>query len=259
MNFPNYPDKYGHASLLNPDAMFAFRQRVGHISITKPPESLIVCLQRGLPERWRMRWRNPLRHAGKIMADLYLLKKTNGRVGVLTNLGEGAPMISALTEELIAFGVKRIISLVWGGGLQPDLKPGDIVVCDRAIRDEGVSHHYLPPEKYSHANLELVERLREAIQARGRSCQVGTTWTTDGPYRETREEVIQYQAEGVKTVEMEIAALFAIGEFRNVQVASAVAVGDSLARLRWDLPEDLRVIERSLEQIYLAAIDVLSN
>jgi purine-nucleoside phosphorylase len=259
VSFPNFHEKYGKPSLLNPDAMFAFRQRVGHINITKPPESLIVCLQRGLPEKWRMRWRNPIRHAGRLLADLYVLKKSNGRVAVLTNLGEGAPMIAALTEELIAFGVKRIISLVWGGGLQPDLKPGDIVVCDRAIRDEGVSHHYFPPEKYCYANSELVEKLRRSIEARGRSCQVGTTWTTDGPYRETREEVMQYQSEGVKTVEMEIAALFALGQFRNVQVASAVAVGDSLAHLRWDLPDNLRVIQRSLEYIYISAIDVLSE
>ncbi len=259
MNFPNFPEKYENESLLNPEAMFAFRQRIGHISITKPPESLIVCMQRGLPERRRMRWRNPLRHAGKIMADLYLLKKTSGRVAVLTNLGEGAPMIAALTEELIAFGVKRIISFVWGGALQPDLKPGDIVICDRAIRDEGVSHHYLPAEKYSHANLELVKQLKYSIELYGGSCQVGTTWSTDAPYRETREEVMQYQSEGVKTVEMEIAALFALGKFRNVQVASAVAVGDSLAHLRWDLPDDLNPIERSLELIYVAAIDVLSR
>jgi purine-nucleoside phosphorylase len=70
---------------------------------------------------------------------------------------------------------------------------------------------------------------------------------------------MQYQSEGVKTVEMEIAALFALGQFRNVQVASAVAVGDSLAHLRWDLPDNLRVIQRSLEYIYISAIDVLSE
>ena len=256
MNFPNDPKKYGRASLLNPDEMLAFRRRVGHIPRTlTPPESLIVCLQRGLPER--MRWRIPIRHAGKLMSDLYIVRRSRGRVAVLTNLGEGAPMIAALTEEMIAFGVKRIVSMVWGGGLQPDLKEGDIVVCDRAIRDEGVSHHYLPPEKYIHADTALVTRLKQAIEARGRTCQVGASWTTDAPYRETREEVLAYQAEGVKTVEMEIAALFALGQVRGVQVASAVAVGDSLAGLRWQLPADLQPIERSLELIYTAAIDAL--
>jgi uridine phosphorylase len=259
MSFPNYPDKYRGESLLNPEAMFAFRRRIGHISGIRPPEALIVCLQRGLPEKWRMQWKHPLQYAGKMLARLYVLKKTNGRLAVLTHLGEGAPMIAALTEELIAFGVKRIISFVWGGGLQDDLKPGDIVVCDRAIRDEGLSHHYLPSEKYVDADPGLATQLRQAIEARGRAVQVGTTWTTDAPYRETREEVQRYQSEGVKTVEMEIAALYALGRYRRVQVASAVAVGDSLASLSWQLPDDLHVIERSLELIYTAAIDVLSQ
>ncbi|MGA7193229.1 MAG: nucleoside phosphorylase [Anaerolineales bacterium] len=259
MSFPNYSDKHGKPSLLNPDEMLAFRRRLGHLTNIQPPEALIVCLQRGLPERRRMRWKHPIRHVGKLMADLYVLKRTRGRVAVLTNLGEGSPMIVSLTEELIAFGVKRIISLTFGGGLQPDLQPGDIVVCDRAIRDEGTSHHYLPSEKYVYANPLLVEQLKNAIEARGRSCQIGTTWTTDAPFRETREEVTRYQAEGVKTVEMEIAGLFALGQFRNVQVTSAIAIGDSLAQLHWQIPSNLRPIESSLELIYAAAIDVLSK
>ena len=198
MSFPNYPDKLNKESLLQPGAMFAFRQSIGQIKKISPPEGLIVCLQRGLPER--MRWQIPIQRVGRMMADLYMIKKSHGRVAVLTTLGEGSPMISSLTEELIAFGVKRVISIVWGGGLQPGLKSGDIVVCDRAVRDEGTSHHYLTPGKFVHATPSMVDKLKNAIETRGRTCTVGTTWTTDAPYRETREEVIQYQSEGVLTV-----------------------------------------------------------
>ena len=58
---------------------------------------------------------------------------------------------------------------------------------------------------------------------------------------------------------MEIAGLFALGQFRNVQVTSAIAIGDSLAQLHWQIPSNLRPIESSLELIYAAAIDVLSK
>ncbi len=257
MTFPNYSEKLGKESLLQPGEMFAFRQRIGQIKNIAPPQGLIVCLQRGLPER--MRWSIPIQLVGKMMADLYLVKKTRGRVAVLTTLGEGSPMISSLTEELIAFGVKRVISIVWGGGLQPGLVSGDIVVCDRALRDEGTSHHYLPPERFVHASPAMVTKLVEAVRKRGREPRVGATWTTDAPYRETRDEVIKYQAEGILTVEMEIASLFAVGQVRNVKVVSAVAVGDSLADLHWQLPHDFQPIERSLELLYAAAIDVLST
>ena len=256
MSFPNYPDKQGKESVLQPGEMFAFRQRIGQIKKIAPPEGLIVCLQRGLPER--MRWQIPIERAGRMMADLYLIKKSRGRVAVLTTLGEGSPMISSLAEELIAFGVKRIVSIVWGGALQTGLISGDIVVCDRAVRDEGTSHHYLPPGKFVHASPAMVDKLKKAIERRGRSCTIGTTWTTDAPYRETLEEVKQYQSEGILTVEMEIASLFAVAQIRNIQVVSAVAVGDSLAELHWKLPTNFEPIERSLELLYSAAVDILS-
>jgi uridine phosphorylase len=257
MSFPNYPEKYNAAALVDPQDMIAYRRRLGRLPKIDPPTGVLLCLQKGLPER--LRWRIPLRRAGRLMGDLYLVKRTRGRVAVLTNFGIGAPLVVSLAEELIAFGVTRLISMAWGGGLQPDLQPADIVICERAIRDEGTSHHYLPPAKYAQASPELVAGLVTALKARGRECQVGTTWTTDAPYRETRPEVQQYQAEGVKTVEMEIAALFALGQVRGVQTAAAVVVGDSLAGLSWQAPDELGVIERALESVYEASIEALAQ
>ena len=104
-----------------------------------------------------------------------------------------------------------------------------------------------------------MNELVEAIRARRGRCTVGTTWTTDAPYRETREEVLQYQAEGVKTVEMELAGLFTVGQARGIQTASVVIGMDSLANLRWQTPERLDEISRSLEIVYAAALDVLGQ
>jgi uridine phosphorylase len=87
----------------------------------------------------------------------------------------------------------------------------------------------------------------------------GATWTTDAPYRETKDEILQYQSEGVQVVEMEIAGLFALGQVRNVQVASIVVVADSLADLTWQSPADMRVIDRSFEIAYHVAIDALAE
>jgi uridine phosphorylase len=152
-----------------------------------------------------------------------------------------------------------MVLMTWGGTLQTDTHPGDIIVCNRAIRDDGASHHYLPPAKYIDADVSLVNALVASIRARGAECTVGTTWTTDAPYRETREEVIQYQAEGVQTVEMESAGLFTVGQVRAVRTASVVIGMDSLASLRWQTPERLDGIMRSLEIVYAAAIDVLAQ
>lgn len=256
MTFPNYPDKHNLPSLLTADELVAYRARLGRMPKVKP-EGVLFCLERGLPQR--MRWRIPVERAGAMNADVYAVRKSKGRVAVLTSFGGGSPMVMELVEELAVMGAKKMILMTWGGTLQPDLQPGDIIVCNRAIRDEGASHHYLPSAKYVEANASLVNELVEAIRGRGAHCSVGTTWTTDAPYRETREEVVKYQAEGVKTVEMESAGLFTVGQVRGVRTASIVIGMDSLAALRWQTPERLDDIMHSLEVVYAAAIDVLSR
>ena len=252
MSFPNYPDKHKLKSLLTADELVAYRARLGRMPRVTP-KGVLFCLERGLPHR--MRWRVPVERAGAMNADVYRVKKTD--VAVLTSFGGGSPMVMELAEELAAMGAQKMILMTWGGTLQTDLEPGDIVVCNRAIRDDGASHHYLPHAKYIDASASLVNELVHALQVRGARCTVGATWTTDAPYRETREEILQYQSEGVKTVEMESAGLFTVGQVRAIQTASVVVGMDSLAALRWQTPDRLDDILRSLEVVYAAAIDVL--
>ena len=188
MSFPNYPDKHKIEPLFKAEDLVAYRERLGRMPKIKPA-GVLFCLERGLPHR--MRWRIPVERAGSMNADVYAVKKTKGKVGVLTSFGGGSPMVVELAEELAVMGAKRMILMTWGGILRAELKPGDIVVCDEAIRDDGASHHYLPHEKSIRADTALVNELVDAIHARGAQCTVGTTWTTDAPYRETRAEVMQ--------------------------------------------------------------------
>lgn len=255
MSFPNFSNKHGQDSLLTAEDIIGYRQRLGRYPDVPNLQGVLLCLERGLPRR--LRWRIPVHEVGRMNGDLYGLKKTKNRVAVMTNFGGGSPMVVELAEEFAVMGAKRIILMTWGGALQPDLKAGDIVVCDRAIRDDGASHHYLPAEKYVCASECLVGRLTQAIQAQGTICTIGTTWTTDAPYRETLEEVQQYQFEGVKTVEMESAGLFTVGQVRGIETASVVVIMDSMANFHWQVPERLDAIQHALETVYSAAIEVL--
>ena len=257
MKFPNYSDKQANPSLLNAADIVSYRRRLGRMPDVPDLEGVLLCLERGLPRR--MRWKIPVQAAGSMNGDLYAVKKTKNRVAVMTGFGGGSPMVVELAEEFIAMGARRLVLMTWGGALQPDLKAGDIVVCNQAIRDEGASYHYLPAEKYISAGGDLVNSLVDAIGRRGSPCITGATWTTDAPYRETLEEVRQYRAEGVKTVEMESAGLFAVGQVRGVQTASVVVVMDSLASFRWQAPDRLDGIQRSLEVVYAAAIEALAG
>jgi purine-nucleoside phosphorylase len=61
----------------------------------------------------------------------------------------------------------------------------------------------------------------------------GPIWTTDAFYRETPEQVRHYQSRGLLGVDLELAALFAVGRFRQVAVAGLLVVSDELADLTW--------------------------
>jgi uridine phosphorylase len=257
MPFPNYENKHMLEAVLNPIDIVEYRRRLGRLPKIGQPAGILFCLDRSTPHR--MRRRIPIQKAGGMLGDLYLVKKPKNRVGVIINVGGGSPIIAELSEEFAALGIKRLALMTWAGALQPDLKAGDIVVCDQAIRDDGTSYHYLPPGKSISADGELVEKMVEAIKKQGGSCSVGATWTTDAPYRETREEIQRYQSEGVKTVEMESAGLFTIGKVRHIQTVSVVVIMDSLATLKWKVPERLDAILKSLEIVYAATIDVLGQ
>lgn len=257
MSFPIYPDKHKLKELYNARDIVGYRKRIGRMPSLHSPEGILFCLERGLP--WRLRWRIPVERAGGMNGDLFALKRPKGKVGIMTGFGGGSPMTVELAEEFAAMGVKKMILMTWGGILQPDLKPGDIVVIDRAIRDEGTSYHYLPPSKYVDSDPQLADQLVDTIKARGGTSSRGTTWTTDAPYRETVEEIKQYQSEGVKTVEMESAGLFTVGQVRKIPTVSVVVGMDSLSGLRWQVPDRLDNILASLELVYQASLDVLKG
>ncbi len=253
MSLPNFPEKYQGEPVMRPEDTIAMRKRFGKFPKVDVPEGLILCLKNDLPTQ--LRWRVPIRKVGKVMGDFYLVRSTRGRVGVLSNFGIGAPVVASLTEEMIAWGVKRFVILSWGGALQTSLNVGDIVIAERAIRDEGVSHHYLPAEKFIHADAALTARLKNNLV----HATIGYTWTTDAPYRETQDEVVQYQAEGIQVVEMEISALFSLAKVRGVQASAVVVAADKLANLKWEMPSDMKRINGSFEIAYRAAIQTLNE
>jgi uridine phosphorylase len=160
-------------------------------------------------------------------------------------------------ELLVALGVPEFIGVGTAGGLQKGCQIGDAVVCTEAIRDEGVSHHYLAPAKSARPSPELTDRLKQALARASIPFKEGPTWTIDTPYRETVAEARHYQQDGVQTVEMEAAAVLAVAEYRGVSAAAAFAISDSLADLVWDPQFASEELARSLERLYSAAVDAL--
>lgn len=152
----------------------------------------------------------------------------------LLHSGVGAPLAGALLEEVIAMGCRAFVVCGGAGVLQPKLAVGHLIVVDSAVRDEGTSHHYLPPGRYIDADAAAVSVLRTTLQDRGVSFLTGRVWTTDAPYRETRAKIAGRRAEGCLAVEMEAAALAAVAAFRHVPLAQVLYGGDDLSGESWD-------------------------
>ncbi len=257
MSFPIFPDKHKLQPMLTAEHMVEFRRAQGGLGDLPAPQGVVLCLYKGVMKRFA--WKYPSRRVRGFLGDLYLLKRTGGKVGVVGNFGIGAPGLASLAEELMAWGAKRLIILSLAGGLQPELSPGSILVCDRAIRDEGTSYHYLPAAREVAASPTLVSAVSQALARRGLAQSTGATWSTDAPYRETRREADFFQSEGVKAVDMESAGLFAVGQVRGLETASAFVIGDSLASPSWSAPPSMRQLHRRLEVLLDVLIEVLNQ
>jgi uridine phosphorylase len=188
---------------------------------------------------------------------MFTLRETGDRVAIIGNFGIGAPDAVIHLEEFIEWGVRKFISVGTAGGLQKELRIGDLVLCERAIRDEGSSHHYLPPSKYARPSPVLTDRVRQALRSLRLKFVSGTSWTIDTPYRETVSEARRYERQGVLTVEMEAAALFAVAKYRKAQVAALFSVSDSLTEFPWRPKFHLRENQAGLEKVYRVAAEAL--
>jgi uridine phosphorylase len=259
VTYPNYAGKHAEEAMFTPADFAAYLRRVGALGEYDPPDGVVLCYQRSLFEHvLKAEGLERSRRTGAMHA-MRRLPSTGGRIGVVGQFGIGAPAAAAALEELAALGTTRFISIGTAGSLQRDLGIGEVVVCEQAIRDEGVSHHYLPPAKLASASSALTAALVAAMDAVPVPYRSGISWTIDTPYRETVAEARHYQAEGVLCVEMEAAALFAVAEFRGVHVATAFTMSDSLAELVWD-PQFLGPeVEESLIALYNAALTALQT
>ena len=255
MSFPNIPEKYNQPAVVEPKKVIEERGKLGLNPTCAIPAGAIICYDTVL-WNWVSMLPNRVECDGWLKGA-FLLPQQNTNVLVMKAAGFGAPTAVMTLEELIAQGVKKIINLGTAGGLQKKLSVGDIVICDRAIRDEGTSHHYLPDEKYAYADRELTEQLIDATSKKNIAMQKGTSWTTDAPYRETIVELKRYRTEGVLTVEMEAAALFAVANYRGAQLSSIFTISDVFTEEGWHQGYYSEKKIAGLQQIFQVALDIL--
>ena len=169
----------------------------------------------------------------------------------------GAPACVGSFEDIIPMGAKRIILLGNCGVLDKSIEDCGIIIPTRAIRDEGTSYHYAPPSDYIDVNRKYIPEFIAVLEELGYPYVMGTTWTTDAFYRETRLKVNRRKEMGAICVEMECSAMQAMCDFRGVEYFQFLYAGDNLDHSTWD-PRSLSGTSRleDKEKIALLAFEL---
>ena len=145
----------------------------------------------------------------------------------------GGPHAVMILEKLIVMGAKKILFLGWCGSIRKGIRIADIVVPDHAVIGEGTSAYYTPENRGSRPSRRIVRAIEESLSACAVPFHKGPVWSTDAPYRETKQQILDLQDKGVVGVDMEVSALCTAARFRHVQIGAMLVVSDELGSLDW--------------------------
>jgi len=248
--FPHQPRKHRWAPLYSASDFWRYvATRTGNPSPRAPPNVVLV-----FGERWTRYLNRTFRGTYDSETGVYRVDRS---VGVVQVRGPGAPFASIVVEERAALGVKRFVIVGLAGSLSRDIQAGSMVVCTKALRDEGTSHHYQPAAPFSHPDRRLTTALKASLQSAGVPYFEGPSWTTDAPYRETIPEIRRYRRAGILTVEMEASAVFAVARALGRRAAALFVISDHLDEAGWEPRfHDMRA---ALHQALRIAIQACKN
>jgi len=150
-----------------------------------------------------------------------------------TSTGIGGPSAAIAVEELCTLGAHTLLRVGTCGGMQPQVRWGDLVVVQAAVRDEGTSAQYVPTGFPAVAHVDVVHALRAAAAERVGGHHVGLVQSKDSFYGEMEPQRMPVAAElqarwdawvraGVLASEMECATVFVVSAVRRVRAGAVL-------------------------------------
>ncbi len=154
---------------------------------------------------------------------------------VLITLGYvGCPACAGNLEVFAASGLTKVMFCGGGGVLDKNIKVGELLVVEGAIRDEGFSYRYIEPSRIIYTDKIITDKILSYLTRHEIPHIRGITWTTDAMFRETRALVEKRKAEGAKIVEMEQAGCIAIAQYRHFDYGAIIYGGDDVSQAEWN-------------------------
>lgn len=165
---------------------------------------------------------------GVQVADIYKPMQcvTAGDI-TLINFGMGSPTAATVMDLLTAIEPKAVLFLGKCGGLKKRNKIGDLILPIAAIRGEGTSDDYFPPEVPALPAFALQKALSTTIRDYGVDYWTGTVYTTNRRVWEHDEEFKEYlQRIRAYAIDMETATIFTVGFYNKIPTGALLLVSD---------------------------------
>ena len=106
----------------------------------------------------------------------------------VTSTGIGGPSAAIAIEELYRCGADTFVRVGTCGGMQPEVKSGDIVIATGAVRMEGTSREYAPMEFPAVADISITNALTKAARQKEFSYHAGVVQCKDSFYGQHEPE-----------------------------------------------------------------------
>lgn len=156
-----------------------------------------------------------------------------GRRITATSTGMGCPSTAIAVEELARVGVTSVIRVGSSAGLQPGVEPGDLLVSEGTLRNDGTTQAYVHPGYPAVPDLAITTELAAAARRLARTrggfaVHTGINASDDAFYAEGPEWIAELHRQGVLNVEMESAALFVVARLRGMRAGMICACSSNL-------------------------------
>lgn len=152
---------------------------------------------------------------------------TNSAGLSIINFGMGSANAAIIMDLMTAINPKGVLFLGKCGGLKRSTEIGHFVLPLGAIRGEGTSNDYLPPEVPALPSFKLHKFVSEKIIARGLEYRTGVVYTTNRRVWE-HDEVFKTKLQTLKAlaIDMETATLFSVGIANEISRGALLLVSD---------------------------------
>ena len=161
----------------------------------------------------------------------------------VTSTGIGGPSAAIAMEELVMCGADTFIRVGTSGGMDIDVKSGDLVIANGAVRMEGTSKEYAPIEYPAVADFQVTTALVQAARKNRLPHHVGVVQCKDSFYGQHSPETkpVGYELTdkwnawvrmGCKASEMESAAAFIVADYLRVRAGAVLLVMANQERAR---------------------------